>query len=90
MYVNPEFKFGAGTGNLGVAGNSNLKAQQTISGEVGVQQAFTDDISVDLTAYFRDIRNLAGTRADEIRILVVHQLIASILIVILDLFKELY
>jgi hypothetical protein len=68
LYVNPEFKFGAGTGNLGVAGNSNLKAQQTISGEVGVQQAFTDELSLDLTAYFRDIRNLAGTRADEIRI----------------------
>lgn len=68
LYVNPEFKFGAGTGNLGIAGNSNLKAQQTISGEVGVQQAFSDDISIDLTAYFRDIRNLAGTRADEIRL----------------------
>ena len=68
LYTNPEFKFGAGTGNLGIAGNSNLKAQQTISGEVGVQQAFTDDISIDLTAYFRDIRNLAGTRADEIRL----------------------
>lgn len=68
LYTNPEFKFGSGTGNLGIAGNSNLKAQQTISGEVGVQQAFTDDISVDLTAYFRDIRNLAGTRADEIRL----------------------
>lgn len=68
LYVNPEFKFGAGTGNLGITGNSNLKAQQTISGEVGVQQAFTDDISIDLTAYFRDIRNLAGTRADEIRL----------------------
>ncbi len=68
LYTNPEFKFGPGTGNLGIAGNSNLKAQQTISGEVGVQQAFSDDISVDLTAYFRDIRNLAGTRADEIRL----------------------
>lgn len=68
LYTNPEFKFGPGTGNLGIAGNSNLKAQQTISGEVGVQQAFTDDITVDLTAYFRDIRNLAGTRADEIRL----------------------
>jgi len=68
LYVNPEFKFGASTGNLGIAGNSNLKAQQTISGEVGVQQAFTDDITVDVTAYFRDIRNLAGTRADEIRL----------------------
>lgn len=68
LYVNPEFKLGAGTQNLGVVGNSNLKAQQTISGEVGVQQAFTDELSIDLTAYFRDIRNLAGTRADEIRI----------------------
>jgi len=68
LYSNPEFKFGSGTGNLGIAGNSNLKAQQTISGEVGVQQAFTDDITIDLTAYFRDIRNLAGTRADEIRL----------------------
>jgi outer membrane receptor for ferrienterochelin and colicin len=68
LYVHPEFKFGPGTNNLGIAGNSNLKAQQTISGEVGVQQAFTDDITIDLTAYFRDIRNLAGTRADEIRL----------------------
>ena len=68
LYQNPEFKFGAGTGNLGIAGNSNLKAQETISGEVGIQQAFTDDITIDLTAYFRDIRNLAGTRADEIRL----------------------
>lgn len=68
LYQNPEFKFGAGTGNLGIAGNSNLKAQETISGEVGIQQALTDDITVDLTAYFRDIRNLAGTRADVIRL----------------------
>lgn len=68
LYTNPEFKFGPSTGNLGIAGNSDLRAQQTISGEVGVQQAFTDDISIDLTAYFRDISNLAGTRADEIRL----------------------
>jgi len=67
LYTNPEFKFGQGTGNLGIAGNPELKPQQTISGEVGVQQAFSDDISIDLTMYFRDIRNLAGTRADEIR-----------------------
>ncbi|HDZ58538.1 MAG TPA: hypothetical protein ENH47_00545 [Ignavibacteriales bacterium] len=68
LYTNPEYKFGQGTGNLGIAGNPELKPQQTISGEVGVQQAFSDDISIDLTMYFRDIRNLAGTRADEIRL----------------------
>ncbi len=68
LYQNTEFKFGTGTGNIGLAGNSDLKPQMTVSGEVGVQQALSDDISFDLTGYFRDIRDLAGTRADEIDI----------------------
>ena len=66
LYQNQEYKFGAGTGNLGIVGNPDLKPEQTVNGEVGVQQALTDDISIDLTGYFRDIRNLTGTRADEI------------------------
>ncbi len=66
LYTNPEYKVGQGTGNVGIVGNPDLKPQQTISGEVGLQQAITDNISLDLTGYFRDIRNLAGTRADEI------------------------
>lgn len=66
LYTNPEYKFGQGTSNLGFAGNPDLNPQSTVSGEVGVQQALTDEISIDLTGYFRDIRNLAGTRADEI------------------------
>ena len=45
-----------------------LKPEQTISGEVGLQQALSEDISFDITGYFRDIRNLAGTRADQITI----------------------
>lgn len=68
LYTNPEYKFGPGTQNLGIAGNPGLEPQQTISGEVGLQQALTDYITSDVTLYFRDIRNLAGTRADEIRI----------------------
>lgn len=68
LYTNPEYKFGPGTQNVGIAGNPDLKPQQTISGEVGLQQALTDELTFDLTGYFRDIRNLAGTRADEIRI----------------------
>ncbi len=66
LYQNQEYKFGAGTGNLGIVGNPDLKPEQTVNGEVGVQQALSDDISIDLTGYFRDIRNLTGTRADEI------------------------
>ncbi len=68
LYANPDYKFGQGTGNLGVAGNPDLKAEQTISGEVGIQQALSDDITFDLTGYFRDIRNLAGTATNLIPI----------------------
>lgn len=68
LYTNPEYKFGQGTGNLGIAGNPDLNPQETVSGEVGLQQAISDDIAINLTGYFRDIRNLAGTRADEIRL----------------------
>jgi len=68
LYQNPEFKFGSGTGNIGLAGNADLKPEETINGEVGIKQGITDDIALEVTAYFRDIRNLAGTRADEIMI----------------------
>jgi outer membrane receptor protein involved in Fe transport len=66
LYQNPYFKLGSGTGNLGVVGNADLNPEMTINGEVGLQQQLTDDISIDLTAYFRDVRDLSGTRADEI------------------------
>lgn len=68
LYTNPEYKLPQGTQNLGIVGNPELKPQQTISGEIGIQQAFTDVLSMDLTMYFRNIKNLAGTRADEIRL----------------------
>lgn len=66
LYENPDFKIGFGTGNQGIIGNADLKPEQTINGEIGVQQQITDDISVDVTAYIRDIRNLTTTGADEI------------------------
>jgi hypothetical protein len=66
LYQNPDFKVGTGTGNVGLVGNSDLKPEQTISGEIGLQQEVVHGVSVEITGYFRDIRNLAGTRADEI------------------------
>jgi outer membrane receptor protein involved in Fe transport len=66
LYENPDFKIGFGTGNQGVVGNADLEPEQTINAEIGVQQQLTEDLSVDVTAYLRDIRNLTGTRADEI------------------------
>jgi outer membrane receptor for ferrienterochelin and colicin len=66
LYENPDFKLGFGTGNQGIIGNADLNPEQTINGELGVQQQLTEDVSVDLTAYMRDIRGLTGTRADQI------------------------
>lgn len=66
LYENPNFKIGQGTGNQGVVGNADLKPEQTIKGEIGLQQAISEDLTADVTAYFQDIRNLTSTRSDEI------------------------
>ena len=66
LYQNPDFELGSGTGNVGVIGNADLKPEQTINGEIGLQQQLGEDITLNVTGYFRDIRDLAGTRAEEI------------------------
>jgi len=66
LYQNPDFELGSGTGNVGIIGNADLEPEQTISGELGIQQMLSDDIALSLTGYFRDVRNLTGTRAKEI------------------------
>ncbi len=68
LYTNPFFKLGSGTGNQGTVGNADLEPEKTINAEIGLQQQLTDDISIDVTAYIRDTRDLAGTRADQITI----------------------
>ncbi|HKJ80597.1 MAG TPA: TonB-dependent receptor, partial [Ignavibacteriaceae bacterium] len=63
LYENPGYKLPVtgGSTNLGIIGNPDLKPEQTTSGELGLQQQLTDDIAIDITGFFRDIRNLAGT-----------------------------
>jgi hypothetical protein len=63
LYENPGYKLNVtgGSTNLGVIGNPDLKPEQTTSGELGLQQQLTDDIAIDVTGFFRDIRNLSGT-----------------------------
>lgn len=68
LYQNPDFDLGSGTGNQGVIGNADLKPEQTIVGEIGVQQQISNNFSVDVTAYLKDIRDLTGTRAEEIEV----------------------
>ena len=71
LYRNPQFKMDtqSGSTNLGIIGNADLDPQQTISGEIGLQQQIGANLVLDGTMFFRDIRDLAGTRADEIELI---------------------
>ncbi len=68
MYSEALFKIGSGTGNQGTVGNADLRPEKTVNAEIGLQQQLTDDISVDVTAFIRDTRDLAGTRAEQITV----------------------
>ncbi len=68
LYQNPEFELGSGTGNQGVIGNADLRPEQTIVGELGLQQELNTNLSMDVTIYMKDVRDLTGTRADEIEV----------------------
>lgn len=43
-------------------GQPDLDAQRTISYEVGLSHQFSDNVAMNLTAYYRDITGLIGTR----------------------------
>ena len=60
LYVNPNFCIsGAGAQNLVV--NANLNAERTVMYELGLQQKLTEAILVNVTAFYRDIRDWVGT-----------------------------
>ncbi len=43
-------------------GQPSLDAERTISYEVGISHQFSDNVALNLTAYYRDITGLIGTR----------------------------
>ena len=50
-------------GNL--MGNAALKHQRTINYELGIQQQISEDIGIDITGFYKDMRNLLGTEIIE-------------------------
>jgi outer membrane receptor for ferrienterochelin and colicin len=68
FFQNPEFQylFENNQYDLNVReplfGQANLDAERTISYEVGVSHQFSDRIAAHITAYYRDITGLIGTR----------------------------
>ncbi|NQT26780.1 TonB-dependent receptor [candidate division KSB1 bacterium] len=60
LYDNPDFKFSSGGGNQ-VFGNPNLNPERTVQYEVGLQQQIAENIGVDVTLFYKDIRDWVGT-----------------------------
>ncbi|MFC1480730.1 TonB-dependent receptor plug domain-containing protein [Candidatus Neomarinimicrobiota bacterium] len=61
LYDNPGYKIPEEAGRHGIFGNAALKPQQTVMYELGLNQAFGDLWSVDLTTFYRDVRNWVST-----------------------------
>lgn len=66
LYTNPDYTYDPEVGLGRVFGNPNLKPQQTIAYETGLQQGFNDIVALTATIYYKDIRNLLGTRIETI------------------------
>ncbi len=60
LYVNSNFVVPLDASLSSIVGNPDLKAQQTVKYELGLQQALASDMSLDFTLYYSDIRNLLG------------------------------
>ncbi len=60
LYDSPDFKFSKG-GTLSIVGNADLKPQKTVMYEIGLQQQVTNDVGIDVTLFYRDVRDWVGT-----------------------------
>jgi outer membrane receptor protein involved in Fe transport len=67
LYANLDYIYDPEQGLNRPFGYADLKPQQTVSYEIGLQQAFTDLLGVTFTTDFKDIRNLLGTRIEVIK-----------------------
>lgn len=59
IFANSEFEVELGDLET-VMGNANLKPERTVAYEIGLQQALTGTWKVELTVYYKDIKNLLG------------------------------
>lgn len=69
LYYNSELEVRPGPLKTDVEnkmGNAALKPQRTVIYEIGLQQQLTENIGLDITGYYKDIRNLLGTEIIEL------------------------
>ena len=66
LFQNPDYIYDPELGLSRPFGYADLEPQQTVAYEIGLQQGFSQTIGLDLTVYYKDIRNLLGTRIETI------------------------
>jgi len=70
LYTNPDFIINPEEGTNAVLdspfGNADLKPQKTVSYEVGFQQELSRVMSFEVTAYYKDIRNLLSSEINTV------------------------
>ncbi len=59
LYAAPDFKLNSG-GGYSIFGNADLKPQRTTQYEIGLQQEIVPGLGIDVTLFYRDIRDWVG------------------------------
>ena len=61
LYQHSEYKISTVSGASSPFGNPDLDAQNTVQYELGLQQQLSDDVKIDVTGFYRDIRDWVST-----------------------------
>jgi outer membrane receptor protein involved in Fe transport len=67
LYQKPGFKVTSASGVQGVYGNADLNPQKTVMYELGLQQQLSNDLSFDVTGFYRDVRDWVTTTTIPVR-----------------------
>ncbi len=65
MYLYENSEFEVAVRSFPIMGNSDLSPQKTVNYELGLQQQLTQDYALDLTLFYKDIRDLIATEIIE-------------------------
>lgn len=61
LYTYPGYKIPETSGQFGIGGNPDLNPQKTVMYELGMNQEVIKNLTVDLTGFYRDIRDWVST-----------------------------
>ena len=61
LYQGTDYKVPKAAGSFGLYGNADLEAEKTVMYEIGLKQQIGESIGLDITGYYRDIRDWIGT-----------------------------